>query len=83
MGILIVTTYGIHFCNAPEVTVGHLISRDILSYYISRHNGASSEAYASIGGGSPLRKITEDQAEALKEALDLRGHSVEIYVGMR
>lgn len=43
----------------------------------------SSEAYASIGGGSPLRRITMEQGDALKEALEVRGQPVELYVGMR
>lgn len=43
----------------------------------------SKEAYASIGGGSPLRKITDDQALALKRALEAKGLSSNIYVGMR
>mmetsp|Transcript_25545 Transcript_25545/g.48324 ORF Transcript_25545/g.48324 Transcript_25545/m.48324 type:complete len:503 (+) Transcript_25545:403-1911(+) len=43
----------------------------------------SMEAYKSIGGGSPLRQITEEQADALKEALRDLGQEVEVYVGMR
>ncbi|MED6159525.1 hypothetical protein PIB30_043098 [Stylosanthes scabra] len=43
----------------------------------------SKEGYAAIGGGSPLRKITDDQALALKEALDAKGLSSNVYVGMR
>lgn len=43
----------------------------------------SSEAYASIGGGSPLRRITEDQASALAESLQRKGLNAKVYVGMR
>lgn len=43
----------------------------------------SSEAYASIGGGSPLRKITDDQAGALADALRAAGLDANVYVGMR
>ncbi|XP_016163852.2 ferrochelatase-2, chloroplastic [Arachis ipaensis] len=43
----------------------------------------SKEGYAAIGGGSPLRKITDDQALALKEALDAKGLSSNVYIGMR
>lgn len=39
--------------------------------------------YEKIGGGSPLRKITDDQARALKEELARRGLEATIYVGMR
>ncbi|KAJ1430330.1 Ferrochelatase, active site [Sesbania bispinosa] len=43
----------------------------------------SKEGYAAIGGGSPLRKITDDQALALKMALEAKGLSSNVYVGMR
>ncbi|XP_057958193.1 ferrochelatase-2, chloroplastic [Malania oleifera] len=43
----------------------------------------SKEGYAAIGGGSPLRKITDEQAHALKRALEAKKKSVNIYVGMR
>lgn len=43
----------------------------------------SREAYKSIGGGSPLRRITDDQASALQGALDARGVQAKTYVGMR
>jgi ferrochelatase len=43
----------------------------------------SSEGYRRIGGGSPLRRITEQQAAALGEALRARGLDARVYVGMR
>ncbi|PON76685.1 Ferrochelatase [Parasponia andersonii] len=43
----------------------------------------SREGYAAIGGGSPLRKITDEQAHALKLALEAKNISANIYVGMR
>ncbi|GFZ08547.1 ferrochelatase 1 [Actinidia rufa] len=43
----------------------------------------SKEGYASIGGGSPLRKITDDQAFSLKKALDAKEMPVNVYVAMR
>ncbi|KAL9680327.1 hypothetical protein QQ045_018205 [Rhodiola kirilowii] len=43
----------------------------------------SKEGYASIGGGSPLRKITDEQAESLKMALEEKELPVNVYVGMR
>ena len=39
--------------------------------------------YEQIGGGSPLRKITEQQARALEESLERRGIRAKAYVGMR
>ncbi|OVA11768.1 Ferrochelatase [Macleaya cordata] len=43
----------------------------------------SKEGYAAIGGGSPLRKITDEQAQALKMALEAKEMPVNVYVGMR
>ncbi len=43
----------------------------------------SSGYYSQIGGGSPLRRITEEQAEALREELARRGVEAKVYVGMR
>ncbi|KAK6912794.1 Ferrochelatase [Dillenia turbinata] len=43
----------------------------------------SKEGYASIGGGSPLRRITDEQANALKKALEEKDTYVNVYVGMR
>ncbi|GAB4837121.1 hypothetical protein Ancab_002032 [Ancistrocladus abbreviatus] len=43
----------------------------------------SKEGYAAIGGGSPLRKITEEQANAIKLALKAKRKQVNVYVGMR
>lgn len=39
--------------------------------------------YEQIGGGSPLRKITDQQARALESALARRGIDAKAYVGMR
>ena len=43
----------------------------------------SSEGYKAIGGGSPLRRITEEQAAALAQSLKGRGLDAKVYVGMR
>ncbi|MDD5542939.1 MAG: ferrochelatase [Acidobacteriia bacterium] len=43
----------------------------------------SSGYYALIGGGSPLRKITDQQAAALERQLADEGFPVKVYVGMR
>ncbi|GAB2229468.1 hypothetical protein Droror1_Dr00023611 [Drosera rotundifolia] len=43
----------------------------------------SKEGYAAIGGGSPLRKITDQQADTLKTALNSKKKNVNVYVGMR
>ncbi|MGF1602158.1 MAG: ferrochelatase [Thermosynechococcaceae cyanobacterium] len=39
--------------------------------------------YKKIGGGSPLRRITESQAQALRKRLQEDGHLVSVYIGMR
>ncbi|MEM1366522.1 MAG: ferrochelatase [Cyanobacteria bacterium P01_H01_bin.15] len=43
----------------------------------------SQENYKEIGGGSPLRQITEEQGDALAAELANRGVDANIYVGMR
>lgn len=43
----------------------------------------SKEGYASIGGGSPLRQITDAQAKALRKALHDKNVPAKVYVGMR
>ncbi|MBN3909713.1 MAG: ferrochelatase [Nostoc sp. NMS1] len=55
-----------------------------LAWFIaSRRTRTSQENYKQIGGGSPLRRITEAQGEALKEKLAYLGQEADIYVGMR
>lgn len=43
----------------------------------------SQENYKHIGGGSPLRQITEEQALALQQRLQNKGKDAQVYVGMR
>ncbi|WP_421655921.1 ferrochelatase [Leptothermofonsia sp. ETS-13] len=43
----------------------------------------SQENYKLIGGGSPLRRITEEQAQALQTRLQQKGQEATVYVGMR
>lgn len=45
--------------------------------------GKSQENYRQIGGGSPLRRITEEQAKALEDQLRHQGHDAQVYIGMR
>ncbi|MEB3218477.1 MAG: ferrochelatase [Nostocales cyanobacterium 94392] len=55
-----------------------------LAWFISaRRTQTSQENYRKIGGGSPLRQITEAQGEALKAQLAEFGKEANIYVGMR
>lgn len=43
----------------------------------------SQENYKLIGGGSPLRRITEEQAQALQASLRSKGQDAQVYIGMR
>lgn len=43
----------------------------------------SRSLYAAIGGGSPLRRQTEMQAQALRSELRRRGRPLPVYVAMR
>ncbi|MEM6349977.1 MAG: ferrochelatase [Cyanobacteria bacterium P01_D01_bin.14] len=55
-----------------------------LAWLISNSRAKQSqENYKEIGGGSPLRRITEEQGDALKSQLHDMGHDAEIYIGMR
>ena len=55
-----------------------------LAWLISTNRARKSqENYKLIGGGSPLRRITEEQAQALQDLLKHKGQEVQVYVGMR
>ncbi|GMI81404.1 FUS3-complementing gene 1, ferrochelatase 1 [Hibiscus trionum] len=43
----------------------------------------TKERYAAIGGGSPLRRLTDEQADALRMALEDKNVHADVYVGMR
>ncbi len=55
-----------------------------LAWLISTlRSGKSMENYKKIGGGSPLRRITEEQARDLSALLEQRGVDAKVYIGMR
>ncbi len=55
-----------------------------LAWFISTlRSSKSQQAYQSIGGGSPLRRITEQQARELQSELRQRGIDATSYVAMR
>src|SRR5688572_6879258 len=57
--------------------------RKTVAYTIATLRRKTSEGYyRQIGGGSPLRRLTEDQARALQEEFKRRGRDVETFVGM-
>lgn len=58
--------------------------RKAVAWFIATtRNKRSCNYYAQIGGGSPLRRITEEQAAALQKHLAGEGFEVAVYVGMR
>jgi protoporphyrin/coproporphyrin ferrochelatase len=58
-------------------------ARKALAYTIATLRRKTSEGYyRQIGGGSPLRRLTEEQALALKDEFKAHGQDVETFVGM-
>ena len=60
------------FCDPDIIPLGLLggLVRKPLAWYIARRrSGFVAHHYADIGGGSPIRKLTERQARALETAL--------------
>jgi len=57
--------------------------RKAVAYAIATLRRKTSEGYyAQIGGGSPLRRLTEEQALALQVELRKRGRDAQTFVGM-
>jgi ferrochelatase len=57
--------------------------RKFVAYMIATLRRKTSEGYyRQIGGGSPLRRLTEEQAQALGDELQRRDKNVEMFVGM-
>jgi ferrochelatase len=57
--------------------------RKTVAYTIATLRRTTSEGYyRQIGGGSPLRRLTEAQAQALQDEFKRRGRDVETFVGM-
>jgi protoporphyrin/coproporphyrin ferrochelatase len=55
-----------------------------LAWFISTaRSKRSQDNYKLIGGGSPLRRITEEQGQALRAQLQHNGQDVSVYIGMR
>jgi ferrochelatase len=58
-------------------------ARKLVAYTIATLRRRKSEGYyAQIGGGSPIRRLTEDQARALQQELIARGNAAQTFVGM-
>jgi len=57
--------------------------RKAVAYAIATLRKKKSQGYYSlIGGGSPLRRLTEEQAAALEKELKARGFDAQTFVGM-
>ncbi|HEX4998282.1 MAG TPA: ferrochelatase [Terriglobia bacterium] len=57
--------------------------RKAVAYTIATLRKRKSQGYyAQIGGGSPLRRLTEEQARALQGELERRRRGTQVFVGM-
>lgn len=59
------------------------LQKPIASLIAASRAPISQENYRMIGGGSPLRQITDEQGENIENALQRRGIDAKVYVGMR
>lgn len=72
------------FSDPEIIRIPFPILQKPLAWFISSRRAKTSQAnYQQIGGGSPLRRITEEQGVALKAKLAEQGKAAEVYVGMR
>ncbi len=72
------------FSDPEIIRIKSDVLRRALAWFIATvRQGKSKNLYRQIGGGSPLRRITEEQAAALSAVLDTRGCGTNVYVGMR
>ncbi|MFO0212263.1 MAG: ferrochelatase, partial [Pseudanabaena sp.] len=59
------------------------LQKPIASLIAASRAPISQENYRLIGGGSPLRQITEEQGENIENVLQRNGIEAKVYVGMR
>jgi ferrochelatase len=72
------------FSDPEIIRIRSGVLRKLLAWFISTtRQGKSRDLYRQIGGGSPLRRITEAQAAALGAKMHERGYPANVYVGMR
>src|SRR5438105_3694723 len=71
------------FSDPEIIRVKWTPARKLLAYMIATFRRKTSQGYyRQIGGGSPLRRLTEEQARALEAELKGRGKDVQTFVGM-
>ncbi len=72
------------FSDPDIIRIRNEPTRRLLAWFIaSTRQYKSRGLYRQIGGGSPLRKITDGQASALQARLGELGCPARVYVGMR
>jgi ferrochelatase len=72
------------FSDPEIIRIKNSVLRKTLAWLLSTvRQRKSRDLYRQIGGGSPLRRITESQAAALSEKLSKKNCVAEVYVGMR
>jgi protoporphyrin/coproporphyrin ferrochelatase len=72
------------FSDPDIIRIRNTFARKALAWFIATtRQRKSRDLYRQIGGGSPLRQITEQQAAALEGRLAAQGSPARVYVGMR
>jgi ferrochelatase len=72
------------FSDPDIIRIRNGVARRTLAWLIATlRQNTSRNLYRQIGGGSPLRRITEAQARALEERLAAQNCPARVYVGMR
>jgi protoporphyrin/coproporphyrin ferrochelatase len=59
------------------------LQKPLAAFIATTRAPISQQNYAAIGGGSPLRQITQEQADALENTLQRQGLNAKVYVAMR
>ncbi|AFY72260.1 ferrochelatase [Synechococcus sp. PCC 7502] len=59
------------------------LQKPVAALIAATRSPVSQENYKAIGGKSPLRQLTEEQAESIENALQRRGLNAKVYVAMR
>ena len=72
------------FSDPDIIRIRNNAVRKLLAWLIATtRQRKSRDLYRQIGGGSPLRRITDEQAAALSVRLSERGCPARVYVGMQ
>src|SRR5215471_11156411 len=71
------------FSDPEIIRVKFMPLRKLIAFTIATLRHRKSEGYyRQIGGGSPLRRLTEEQGRALQDELNRRGTNAQTFVGM-